>query len=456
MPTNSLIKVKLLSACIMLAYVGQFVQADTIPEHYQERLIQAKEQLHNGEKEAAYSNLLALEDELAGYPTYDLMFGHAALTVQENTRAVLAFERCLAVSPKMGDCRLGLAQAQMRLGETQSAKEELTYIQQTAPPEAVANIVEQYLGELSGQKRRSSKLNIWGELAVGYDDNINVAPSSSLIILPGNSLFPGAFYSASTDESMFADARLGISYRAPVSEKWDLLMGAKVQGTFNFDADDNSYFDDITQTNAHIGAQASYGKQRVGVMAQLQNYRLSGDSYRDLIGLTGQYSYMLTPATQISSFLQYSRLDYEDDLMDTDTITAGGSLARSLMRNRLVVHGGVYAGLENRVDNQGALNKYINNEYFGLRTGATWFWNQQLQTGINLMTEQRQYDKGFYLFPNTKRDDALFQASLNATYQLTSKLSVNTDYSYVNNDSNMPIRDYGRQMIRLGVHYDFL
>src|SRR5690554_7541800 len=49
----------------------------------------------------------------------------------------------------------------MRLGETQSAKEELTYIQQSAPPEAVANIVEQYLGELSGQKRRSSQLKLW-------------------------------------------------------------------------------------------------------------------------------------------------------------------------------------------------------------------------------------------------------------------------------------------------------
>lgn len=447
---------KIITASVVLIVFGQLTMAEPVPEQYQQQLSAAQSQLHSGQGQTAYNALLSLEDQLAGYPSFDLLFGQSALMAGEGTRALMAFERCLTISPKMGDCRLGLAQAHLSLGEVQSAKEELTYIQKSAPPDAVAKVVEQYLGELSGEHRRSSKLNIWGELAVGYDDNINVAPSSSLIILPGNSLFPGAFYSASTDESMFADARLGIAYRAPVSEKWDLLMGAKVQGTFNFDADDNSYFDDITQTNAHIGAQASYGKQRVGVMAQLQNYRLSGDSYRDLIGLTGQYSYMLTPATQISSFLQYSRLDYEDDIMDTDTITAGGSLARSLMRNRLVVHGGVYAGLENRVDNQGALNKYINNEYFGLRTSVTWFWNQQLQTGINLMTEQRQYDKGFYLFPNTKRDDALFQASLNATYQLTSKLSVNTDYSYVNNDSNMPIRDYGRQMIRLGVHYDFL
>jgi len=75
-----------------------------------------------------------------------------------------------------------------------------------------------------------------------------------------------------------------------------------VQGVFNFNADDNSYFDDTTQANAHFGTQATYGRQRVGVMAQYQNYRLSGDNYRDLLGLTGQYSYMLAPSTQISSF----------------------------------------------------------------------------------------------------------------------------------------------------------
>lgn len=454
MPTNSLIKVKLLSACIMLAGVGQFVQADTIPEHYQERLIQAKEQLHNGEKEAAYNNLLALEDELAGYPTYDLMFGHAALTVQENTRAVLAFERCLAVSPKMGDCRLGLAQAQIRLGEIQSAKEELTYIQQSAPPEAVANIVEQYLGELSGQKRRSSQLKLWAELGLGYDNNINAAPSSSRIILPGSSIFPGFSYNTSNDESMFADARLGLSYSAPVNDNWDVLMGGRLQGTYNFDADDNSYFDEIIQANAHFGTQATYGKQRIGLLAQLQNYRLSGDSYRDLYGLTGQYSYRFTPNTQVSTFLQYSRLDYDADNMDTDTVTGGASLAHSLMRNRLVVHGGVYAGIEDGAESNAP--EYTDNEYFGLRAGATWFWSNALQTSANLMTEQRKYDGDILFIKGEERDDTSLQFNLNSQYQLTQKLSFSADYNWVNNDSNLKTRDYDRQSVRLGVRYDFL
>lgn len=442
-----------LVSTLALASFWQTATANNLPEKYHNQLTQAREQLHSGQAQAAYETLLPFEMQLSGYPFYDLLFGQASLAAGKSTRAVMAFERCLAVSPKMGDCRLGLAQAHMSLGEVQNAKEELTYIQKSAPPAAVAKIVEQYLGELSGEHRRSSKLNIWGELAVGYDDNINVAPSSSLIILPGNSLFPGAFYSTSTDESMFADARLGVSYSAPVNDNWDVLMGGRLQGTYNFDADDNSYFDEITQANAHFGTQATYGKQRLGLLAQLQNYRLSGNSYRDLYGLTGQYSYRFTPNTQVSTFLQCSRLDYEADLMDTDTVTAGASMAHSLMQNRMVVHGGLYLGLEDTVESLAP--KDMNNTYFGLRTGATWFWSQRLQTGLNLMAEQRKYDEGFWMFPNIERKDTLFQANIDATYQLTRKLSFSTEYSYVNNDSNMPIRDYDRQIVRLGVHYDF-
>src|SRR5690554_4493621 len=367
-----------LVAGFMLAGFIHGAMAQAVPEQYQQRLATAKTQLHSGQEQAAYSSLLALEDQLAGLPSFDLLFGQAALSVHEDTRALMAFERCLAVSPKSGDCRLGLAQAHMRLGEVQNAKEELTYIQQTAPPEVVAKVVEQYLGELSSERRRGSKLNVWGELAVGYDDNINVAPSSSRIILPGSSIFPGFSYNTSNDESLFADARLGLSYSAPVNDNWDVLMGGRIQGTYNFDADDNSYFDEITQSNAHLGTQATYGKQRVGLLAQLQNYRLSGNSYRDLYGLTGQYSYRFTPSTQVSTFLQYSRLDYAADNMDTDTVTGGASLAHSLMRNRLVVHGGVYAGIEDGAESNAP--EYTDNEYFGLRAGATWFWSNALQT----------------------------------------------------------------------------
>jgi len=129
-------------------------------------------------------------------------------------------------------------------------------------------------------------------------------------------------------------------------------------------------------------------------------------------------------------------------------------MAHSLMQNQLVVHGGLYGGVEDTAESQAP--KDLNNKYLGVRAGATWFWSQRLQMGLNLMVEQRKYDAGFWMFPDIERDDTLFQTNLDATYQITHRLSVSTEYSYVNNNSNIPIRDYDRQIVRLGVHYDFL
>ena len=96
---------KSLALCLMLASYGQAALAESVPEQYLQQLSAARDQLHSGQGQAAYKALLPLEGTLAGYPSFDLMFGQAALTAHEDTRALMAFERCLAVSPKMGDCR---------------------------------------------------------------------------------------------------------------------------------------------------------------------------------------------------------------------------------------------------------------------------------------------------------------------------------------------------------------
>lgn len=51
----------------------------------------------------------------------------------------MAFERCLAITSNSGDCRLGMAQAHIRLNENQSAQRELQLIKASVPPTAVAH-----------------------------------------------------------------------------------------------------------------------------------------------------------------------------------------------------------------------------------------------------------------------------------------------------------------------------
>src|SRR5690625_1386085 len=67
----------------------------------------AQEWLQSGQPKTAYELLAPLEDELAGSIEFDLLFGQAALNADRPSVAAFAFERCLAIDPMHGLCRLG-------------------------------------------------------------------------------------------------------------------------------------------------------------------------------------------------------------------------------------------------------------------------------------------------------------------------------------------------------------
>lgn len=428
----------------------------------QQVLAQAGKDLQNGKGQAAYDALLPLESQLAGTPDFDNLFGQAALAVHEDTRAAMAFERCLAVMPNNGNCRLGMAQAYLHLDEKQSAHDELVAIQQSAPPPVIEQAVKRYLGELSGTSQARQYFHAWVELALGYDNNTNVAPSTSTITLPGSSGIAGTF-SSSTDSSAFDQASVGMSLQAPVTQNWSFLAGLNAQGTSNFQVADNSYFDSVAQVGGYLGTSARYGKQRFGLLAQAQNYQLGGESYRNLAGLMGQYSYQLSPATQVSGFVQRSRFDYQygagADFQNVDSTSAGVSVAQSLMQNQLVAFGGIYFGSDEKVESAASDN--VGSDYTGLRGGVTWFFREGWQAGSTLLLENRKYGGSDYAVTplnvyDHARKDNLASLDLSLAWQLSKEFSLRSQYSFVHNDSNIPVREYNRQIVSLGVRYDFL
>jgi hypothetical protein len=449
-----------LSVVLVCGLLGRGVAAPVTQGANADVLKQAQSDLAGGNGQAAYDALLPLVDELAGTPTFDNLFGQAALATHHDTRAAMAFDRCLAVEPNNGDCRLGMARAHMNLDEKQSAHDELVTIQRSSPPPAVAKVVQQYLGELSGAASTTTRqLHVWVELGGGFDNNTNVAPSTSTITLPGSSGLSGTFQSA-TDSSTFDQGSLGASLMTPISDHWDFLAGANVQATGNFQVASDSYFDTVAQAGGYLGASVHYGKQRFGLVARGQNYALSGDSYRNLGGVLGQYGYSVSEVTQASLFIQRSRFDYQygagADLQNVNSTSGGFSLTHSLMQNQLIVTGGAYTGSDRKVED--AADSNISSDYVGLRAGGTWFWSKETQTGINVLAENRNYEgKGDgFLFTDRSRKDHLVTTDLSWVRQVAAGMSLRVQYSYTNNDSNVAIRDYDRQIFSVGVHYDFL
>lgn len=429
----------------------------------QETLMQASQKVQQGNNQAAYQTLLPLESELAGNPEYDRALGQAALGAKHPTHALMAFDRCLAVMPKNGLCRLGVAQAHIMLDEKQSAETQLNIIKRSAPPQQVAEAVERYLGELSGATattRKTQPFKVWAELALGHDNNINVAPTSSAITLPGIGILAGTFESKK-DKSSFGQVKLGASWQQPISTHWNVLAGANLQGTRNFQAEDDSFFDRSEQLGANVGLSGRYDRHRIGVMAQGQNYRLGGENYRNLAGLSGQYGYLLNPTTQLSGFLQYNQLNYQygsdANLQNVDSVILGGSVAHAPHRD-WVLFGGFYTGQDSKAESKAS--DTIESDYLGLRAGATWLFRPDWQANLNLTYENRDYGGSNTLLGglpvyNYSRTDKQLSTSLGLDWKVLQNLTVKAQFSHVNNDSNVAVREYKRQIINLGVRYDF-
>jgi Flp pilus assembly protein TadD len=83
-------------------------------------LLQAKQQLDNGNAQEAYNLLIPLQSTRAGDPDFDFLLGSAALALGKNTEAVFALERVLAVQPNSAPARALIARAYFNLKETDS------------------------------------------------------------------------------------------------------------------------------------------------------------------------------------------------------------------------------------------------------------------------------------------------------------------------------------------------
>jgi len=84
----------------------------------------AKGLLAAGKGAEAYQLLEPAESARAGNVEFDFLLGLAALESGQNTRAVFALERVLAMDPNNVRARAEIARAYLALGETQTAAQE--------------------------------------------------------------------------------------------------------------------------------------------------------------------------------------------------------------------------------------------------------------------------------------------------------------------------------------------
>jgi outer membrane protein len=431
-----------LAGALFFALQTPLAQADALTD-------QARSLLDAGKPTQAFALLESQESARAGEPYFDFLLGLAALDVGQNTRAVFALERVLAVEPNHVRARAEIARAYLALGEADTARKEFETVQKLGVPADVSLTLERYISAARQvQDQSKTTTNGYLELTLGYDTNLNLGPNRNSVVIPGLSPLPATLSKDSkANADYFAQLGGGFNARVPVAPGIAVLAG--VSGTERFNGQTDRF--DLGNIDANVGVVVSEGKNVYTVMGQSNHISLDQERFRMANGLTAQWQHNYDARNQVSFYGQYSNLQYlTQSVRDADRWVAGAAYAH-MWRESAV--GYVSAYLVSEKPHAGNVD-YLGFDGVGVRFGGRANLSAKTTLFGNLSCEFRQYDAVDPSFL-VKRRDAQYSMLLGASYAIEKDWTLTPQLSLGLNDSNTALNDYHREMVSVAIRREF-
>lgn len=432
---------KLWVPAIFLLSCG-LVSADDLTER-------AKQLLDRGKANEAYSLLAPEESKHAGEPAYDLLLGISAVEIGQNTRAVFALERVLALQTDNIRARAEIARAYLALGESQVARQEFASVQKQNPPPEVSATIDRYLATVDRiESATSTSLRAYIEIGMGYDTNVNAGPKTDTIAVPA---FGGAPFTLTLDSqanaSGFGTLDGGLSLRLPLSSKLSFL--GNLSGVFRKNQVSTVF--DNAETDASAGFSYTVESNVYTLNAQHNRFSLNDNLYRLASGFSAQWQHNLDGRNQLTVFAQNSAISFETQaIRDTMRTTGGGAYAHAFRAGEIIFLS-AYAVNENE---DAANQPWLGLKGAGLRFGGQINWGERTTLFGNIAGESRRYGADDPLFLTTRKDtqtDVLVGVNHSPAkhWQIRSKLN------WTRNSSNIALNDYTRQTVSLALRREF-
>lgn len=405
--------------------------------------------LNAGQGKAAYALLEPQESARAGDPGYDFLLGLAALDIGQNTRAVFALERVLAMEPNNVRARAEIGRAYLALGEVETARQEFETVQRQGVPADVSLTLDRYIAATRRQESSSqAALNGYIEAQIGYDTNVNVGPNRTSVVIPGISQTPAILSDDSrANKDAFGQLGAGVNGRLPLSGSVALLGGLSGSQRLNQDV---SQFD-IGNYDANAGVVVTAGKNVFTVMGQFGSVSIDNARYRTAAGVTGQWQHNLDARNQVSGFLQYSNLHYVvQTIRDADRWVGGAAYAH-LWRDGVVGFGSLYL-VKEKPQESGV--DFIGFDGVGVRLGARGNVTDKTTLFGGFSYEHRRYSAVDPAFLDERRDNQ-YGLLLGATYAFVKGWTLTPQIALTRNQSNTELNQYHREMASLAVRREF-
>lgn len=428
-----------LVSVLSLALAGNVLASD---------LDDAKQLMQAGKPALAYQQLslnLALHQQDADYLYTTAV---AALDSGNYEAAVPLFEKVVKLESDNAGAHLDLGRAYFQLGKRDEARHEFEIAQGQNPPAAARMVIDRHLSALNEQENNlSGQHHAFIEGGLGFDDNINNATGSSQVAVPlfGNALMTLNSTSVKTRSSYVTVTGGGDGIK-PLNMNTALYGAATLGMRSNFG---HSTFDGIAPD---LRGGVIYGKNnhflRGGVFAN--QYYLKGQHNRDVIGVNGDWTYVMDSRNRIGVFGQYGEYRFAPALVNENFKQSllGGSWAHAFTPGSqlsLAVYGGSESAA-NRLDG--------NKDIWATRLNVEHKLNEKITLSGGVGYQEGRYRKLNILFL-VNRTDKQFDLNAGLNYRLDQDWAVRGQYTHLNNHSNVALSTTNRNDISVVVRRDF-
>ncbi len=408
----------------------------------------------------AYSVARTLSIDHAGNPDFDYLYGRAALAAGHPDEAIFALQRVLIVRPADDLARLALAQAYARTGEKVSAEHELDIVLAHDP---APNIAKNAADLRSSLKRplRAAKSRSFVEFGLGYDSNVNAAPSATLLALP-----PGTVQPLSANIDYYpANLVLDPNYQAKSDGFGRLAFGLNTYQPFasrefafgNVAGYENANFNesqfDTTLVNFVGGGGIDFGRNRFSLPLYHQEFLVDHRRYRQYDALGLAWTYRLEAASLVSLSGQYGDYSYQDQLpQDTDSgVVALGFSQEFSIASKPRLGGSLYRGTDVA---KNPLYSNFGRRYYGVAVEGSYSAFIHQRPYVSVLYQHSNYDGPDPGIPLIRQEN-FSRIAAGWNWQFQPNWGLRVEANYTENSSNITLYEYHRSQFYISTRHDF-
>ncbi|MFZ3191863.1 MAG: tetratricopeptide repeat protein [Moraxellaceae bacterium] len=401
-----------------------------------------------GQYPQAFAQIQPLLDDWSGEPIFDYLYGLAALNSGELDQARFAFERILIAQPNHHRARLELARLQMAQGQWVHANENFSFVLSHEPPEAVRQNIERMRAELSRraadqQPQQQFQLSLSG----GHDANINSATSLRSIDLN----FAGLGTLTATLPDAAREQATGFS-RLQADGIWLIPQTQHRQWFASVQAEHKQLLEDLpldqTQLALAAGVRQQVGLDQFQVLLQSQSILRDGDRLLWSPALSAQWQRRVGRHTRIGLNSRWSGISYaEQPQLNLDFYQLAPQLNWQQGIHQWLLQPTVAM---NRLRQR--KRDHLDHDQWGVSTRYQIQALPDWSLSAYAQWQQSEYAKQHPTF-GQKRQDDYWHVGAEARYQWRPDWQFWSEVRHTVQDSNLPLYEYDRTSLELGVRY---